>query len=135
MVGKIVFDGKKSMYAASPLPGFSSTEHKEFLIVHKEADQSGRERDFKIRIREVARVNMMQLSEYINGRSVSYIPYDAIQCLDVLLRHRAAKTLSTVGRSLYSPAKSSNLGDGVQAWTGYYQSIRPAFSQLLLNVE
>jgi eukaryotic translation initiation factor 2C len=41
-----------------------------------------------------------------------------------------------IGRSFYSPdiRKPQRLGDGLQSWCGFYQSIRPTQMGLSLNI-
>jgi len=42
----------------------------------------------------------------------------------------------SIGRSFYSPdiRKPQRLGDGLQSWCGFYQSIRPTQMGLSLNI-
>ena len=38
-------------------------------------------------------------------------------------------------RSFYTPKNSSSLGQGAEVWSGFFQSVRPAASGLVLNVD
>ncbi|MCL7034289.1 hypothetical protein MKW94_029510, partial [Papaver nudicaule] len=43
----------------------------------------------------------------------------------------------SIGKSFYSPniRKSGRLGDGLQSWCGFYQSVRPTQMGLSLNID
>ena len=46
----------------------------------------GRDRVFKVAIRQVATVSLYDLEEALEGRNVD-IPFESIQALDVVMRH------------------------------------------------
>jgi eukaryotic translation initiation factor 2C len=41
----------------------------------------------------------------------------------------------SVGRSFYTPEGSQALQGGLEAWQGYYQSARPTFGRMMINVD
>jgi eukaryotic translation initiation factor 2C len=91
-------------------------------------------------MKEVSRVNMEQLVRYLRGETGSSMPYESLQALDIVLRHKPAMRYSIVGRSLFSPegmpgSQGGQLGGGAQGWIGYHQSIRPTQSGLVVNVD
>lgn len=51
----------------------------------------GRDRVFKVAIRFVGQVSLFALEEALEGRA-RQIPMDAIQALDVVMRHLPSKT-------------------------------------------
>ena len=51
----------------------------------------GRDRTFKVGIRWMAQVSLYSLEEALEGRSQN-IPFDAIQALDVVMRHLPSMT-------------------------------------------
>ncbi|KAJ3294810.1 eukaryotic translation initiation factor 2C, 2 [Borealophlyctis nickersoniae] len=146
-----VFDGRKNMFAARPLPfGDSFT----FEVVEPEGDneeeiaerqkgrdaakKAGREvrgpRTYKMRVRKVATIKMDQLREFLAGRQAT-TPYDAIMCLDIVLRHKPSYQYVTVGRSFYTQAGAQSIGGGAEVWPGYHQSIRPAGTTMKINID
>ncbi|GAB2292537.1 argonaute 1 [Dionaea muscipula] len=130
------YDGRKSLYTAGPLP-FVSKEFKITLI--DEDDRSGaprREREFKVVIKLAARVDLHHLGMFLQGRQAD-APQEALQVLDIVLRELPTSRYSPVGRSFYSPhlGRRQTLGDGLESWRGFYQSIRPTQMGLSLNID
>lgn len=130
------YDGRKSLYTAGALP-FQS---KEFSInLADEDDGSGstrRERVFKVVIKFAARADLHHLGEFLLGRQAD-APQEALQVLDIVLRELPTHRFCPVGRSFYSPdlGKKQHLGDGLESWRGFYQSIRPTQMGLSLNID
>ncbi|PWA85574.1 argonaute family protein [Artemisia annua] len=100
----LAYDGKKSAFAAGPLP-FDSKEG---------------EREFKVTIKFAARKELGHLRQFLAGRQQDN-PQETIQALDVVLRESASK--------------EGPLGDGIEYWKGFYQSLRPTQMGLSLNID
>ncbi|ERM97078.1 protein argonaute PNH1 isoform X1 [Amborella trichopoda] len=130
------YDGKKSLYTAGLLP-FTS---KEFNIkLDDEDDGMGgvrKGKEFKVAIKFVARADLHHLREFLSGRR-SDTPQEALKVLDVVLRELSSQRYYPVGRSFYSPnlRRPQRLGDGLESWCGFYQSIRPTQMGLSLNID
>ncbi|CAM6009780.1 unnamed protein product [Sphagnum balticum] len=129
------YDGRKSLYTAGPLP-FQS---KEFQILLEEDDGNNskrRERSFKVVIKFAARADLHHLGQFLAGRQAD-APQEALQVLDIVLRELPTHRYSPVGRSFYSPnlGTRQSLGDGLESWRGFYQSIRPTQMGLSLNID
>nr|XP_010914964.1 protein argonaute PNH1 [Elaeis guineensis] len=129
------YDGRKSLYTAGFLP-FNS---KEFAVkVAEEDDGIGvtREKEYKVAIRFVARADLHHLRQFIAGKQAD-APQEALQVLDIVLRELSCQRYISIGRSFYSPdiRKPHRLGDGLQSWCGFYQSIRPTQMGLSLNID
>ncbi|KAK9058632.1 hypothetical protein SSX86_023474 [Deinandra increscens subsp. villosa] len=125
----LAYDGNKSAFAAGPLP----FESKEFAV--KLTEQNGREREFKVTIKFAAKKDLSYLKEFLTGRQRD-VPQETIQALDVVLRESASIGREVVGRSLFSTEFGQGvLGDGVEFWKGFYQSLRPTQMGLSLNID
>ncbi|MQM08404.1 hypothetical protein Taro_041262 [Colocasia esculenta] len=130
------YDGRKSLYTAGPFP-FTS---KEFSIaLDDEEDGAGgqrRERQFRVVIKLAARADLHHLELFLAGRQAD-APQEALQVLDIVLRELPTKRYSPVGRSFYSPdlGRRQPLGEGLESWRGFYQSIRPTQMGLSLNID
>ncbi|KAL2930556.1 Protein argonaute 1A [Bienertia sinuspersici] len=131
------YDGRKSLYTAGPLP-FTI---KEFKISLKDEDEasgnaSRRDREFKVVIKLAARVDLHHLDMFLQGRQAD-APQEALQVLDIVLRELPTSRYSPVGRSFYSPnlGRRQPLGEGLESWRGFYQSIRPTQMGLSLNID
>ncbi|GAB4842677.1 argonaute 1B [Ancistrocladus abbreviatus] len=130
------YDGRKSLYTAGPLP-FVTKEFKITLI--DEDDGSGaprRQREFRVVIKLAARVDLHHLGMFLQGRQAD-APQEALQVLDIVLRELPTTRYSPVGRSFYSPGlgRRQPLGEGLESWRGFYQSIRPTQMGLSLNID
>ncbi|KAG9129251.1 hypothetical protein Leryth_006460 [Lithospermum erythrorhizon] len=131
-----VYDGRKSLYTAGPLP-FVSSEFRITLV--DDEDGSGaprREREFKVVIKLAARADLHHLGMFLQGRQAD-APQEALQVLDIVLRELPTSRFCPVGRSFYSPylGKRQPLGEGLESWRGFYQSIRPTQMGLSLNID
>nr|ABL63484.1 argonaute 1 [Pisum sativum] len=64
-------------------------------------------------------------------------PQEALQVLDIVLRELPTTRYCPVGRSFYSPdlGRRQPLGEGLESWRGFYQSIRPTQMGLSLNID
>ena len=94
-----------------------------------------RERNFKVVIKFAARADLHHLGEFLQGRQAD-APQEALQVLDIVLRELPTQRFCPVGRSFYSPnlGRRQQLGEGLESWRGFYQSIRPTQMGLSLNI-
>ncbi|CAI0380461.1 unnamed protein product [Linum tenue] len=130
------YDGRKSLYTAGPLP-FTSKEFHITLI--DEDDGTGgqrRERVFKVVIKFAARADLHHLGLFLQGKQAD-APQEALQVLDIVLRELPNVNYTPVGRSFYHPdiGRRQPLGEGLESWRGFYQSIRPTQMGLSLNID
>ncbi|XP_033109683.1 protein argonaute-2-like isoform X1 [Anneissia japonica] len=126
-----VFDGRKNLYTKEPLPIGNDPVEMEVSLPGE-----GRDRSFKISMKYVAKVSLQSLEQALEGR-ISLIPYDAIQAIDVVMRHLPSMTYTPVGRSFFSAPESYNppLGGGREVWFGFHQSVRPSMWKMMLNID
>lgn len=78
---------------------------------------------------------MNQSAPIILGRQKE-TPLETLQVLNVVLRESLTKNYVPVGRSFFSPTLgwTDSLGDVLECWIGFYQSIRPRQMGLSLNI-
>jgi eukaryotic translation initiation factor 2C len=91
-------------------------------------------RKFNIRLKMASLLDMTKVQDFIHGRLLE-APTEALQALDVLMRHRPSMLLATVGRSFFTRNDAKLLGDGAECWMGFHQSLRPARGKLLVNID
>ncbi|KAM5570275.1 protein argonaute 1B-like [Rosa sericea] len=132
------YDGRKSLYTAGPLP-FSSKDFK--IMLADDDDGSGgqrkeKEREFKVVVKFAARADLHHLELFLMGRQAE-APQEALQVLDIVLRELPTASYFPVARSFYSPdlGRRQSLGEGLESWRGFYQSIRPTQMGLSLNID
>ncbi|CAM0944723.1 unnamed protein product [Alopecurus aequalis] len=133
------YDGRKSLYTAGPLPFTARTFE---VVLQDEEDRLGgaqvaqrREKHFTVVIKFAARADLHHLAMFLAGKQPD-APQEAIQVLDIVLRELPTARYSPVARSFYSPnlGRRQQLGDGLESWRGFYQSIRPTQMGLSLNI-
>ena len=75
-------------------------------------------------------------NHYFLGRART-IPFDAVQALDVVMRHLPSMTYTPVGRSFFSSPDGyyHPLGGGREVWFGFHQSVRPSQWKMMLNID
>ncbi|CAM0944728.1 unnamed protein product [Alopecurus aequalis] len=134
------YDGRKSLYTAGPLPFTARTFE---VVLQDEEDRLGgaqvaqrREKHFTVVIKFAARADLHHLAMFLAGKQPD-APQEAIQVLDIVLRELPTARYSPVARSFYSPnlGRRQQLGDGLESWRGFYQSIRPTQMGLSLNID
>ncbi|MCD7456268.1 argonaute 1B [Datura stramonium] len=130
------YDGRKSLYTAGPLP-FVQKEFKITLIDDEDGPGGARrEREFKVVIKFASRADLHHLGMFLEGRQAD-APQEALQVLDIVLRELPTSRYCPVARSFYSPdlGRRQPLGEGLESWRGFYQSIRPTQMGLSLNID
>ncbi|CAN0857208.1 Protein argonaute 10 [Linum grandiflorum] len=130
------YDGRKSLYTAGELP-FALKEFTIKLIDDEDGiNGPKREREFKVALKFVARANMYHLGQFLAGKRAD-APQEALKILDIVLRELSTKRYCPVGRSFFSPniRAPQRLGEGLESWCGFYQSIRPTQMGLSLNID
>uniref|UniRef100_J3LTS6 Piwi domain-containing protein n=2 Tax=Oryza brachyantha TaxID=4533 RepID=J3LTS6_ORYBR len=134
--GKLpAYDGRKSLYTAGSLP-FESEEFVVKLIDPEKRDKERAEREYKITIRIAGRTDLYHLQQFLLGRQRD-MPQETIQVLDVVLRESPSWNYVTVSRSFFSTqfGHRGDIGEGLECWRGYYQSLRPTQMGLSLNID
>ncbi|KAF9194167.1 hypothetical protein BGZ50_006646 [Haplosporangium sp. Z 11] len=130
-----VYDGRKNIFSHRKLPFESRT----FNVFLPGDIQSNSKRDvpvFKLKIKAAATINLEELHQFLQGKSsLTNNILTAIMALDVLMRHKPAMQHATIGSSFYTPVGKQPLTGPLDAWRGYYQSVRPALGKMLINVD
>ncbi|XVE59476.1 hypothetical protein DITRI_Ditri05aG0049100 [Diplodiscus trichospermus] len=133
------YDGRKSLYTAGALP-FDS---KEFVVKLIDEDRNRasstsarKERQYKVAIKLVSKPDLHYLQEFLRRRHFE-CPQETIQVLDVVLRAKPSENYTVVGRAFFSPnlGQTGELGNGIEYWKGFYQSLRPTQMGLSLNID
>ena len=102
------------------------------LMVDLDAERGQQSRDsntFRVAIKRTARVNLAQLQAYLDGKApMDEAVISAITFLDHLLRETPSKSAINIRRSYFARmgADRAQLGQGVEAMKGVYQSMRVA---------
>ncbi|KAF8907085.1 argonaute-like protein [Gymnopilus junonius] len=147
----IAHDRSQRLVSAKKLP-----QPLDIQIPFYEEHERGPAKDAKVYMMSIKldrELNTSELTSYMEGqaRYHSYDPLPLLSALNLVTQHHANKTgfrigrlvkkdgenaKERVGRSRYFfPASERlNLGPGIEAVQGFYASVRPAFKQLMVNV-
>ncbi|CAI5454435.1 unnamed protein product [Caenorhabditis angaria] len=140
-----VYDGKRNMYTRDPL--HIGRDRMDFEVVLP--GDSAVERQFSVSLKWIGQVSLSSLEDAMEGR-VRQVPFEAVQAMDVILRHLPSLKYTPVGRSFFSPPAAgqhnapshgsqyhaeSKLGGGREVWFGFHQSVRPSQWKMMLNID
>ncbi|CAJ0967174.1 unnamed protein product [Ranitomeya imitator] len=129
---KPVFDGRKNLYTAMPLP----ITREKVVELEVTLPGEGKDRIFKVAIKWMACVSLQALHDALSGRLPS-VPFETIQALDVVMRHLPSMRYTPVGRSFFTASEgcANPLGGGREVWFGFHQSVRPSLWKMMLNID
>lgn len=136
---RAVYDGRKNLFAARELPfgGSNSAEFDVTLGNPAEVSPSGRgPKVYKIRLTHVAEINPEVLARFLEGKqSHDNTVLTAITALNVVIRMEPSLKYPFNVRSFFTNRETKDIGGGIELWRGYFQSVRPAVGQMLINVD
>ncbi|OAX43740.1 Piwi-domain-containing protein [Rhizopogon vinicolor AM-OR11-026] len=96
-------------------------------------------KEYTLTITFVQEINTQDLMSYLNGDAQhrNYNTLPVISALNLILAAHPLRSGIKVGQDRYffrSAAVPQTLGGGLEAWKGFYSSVRPAHRQLMVNV-
>ncbi|KAF9359202.1 Eukaryotic translation initiation factor 2C [Mortierella sp. AD094] len=129
-----VFDGRKNLFS----PKKFSFDSRTFDVVLP-GDMNNKRSPipvFRVKIKKAATINLEELNRFLQGKcALTNNCMTAIMSLDVLIRHKPAMVHVTIGRAFYTSAARHTLSGSLEAWRGYYQSVRPTSDRMMINID
>ncbi|GBP33476.1 Protein argonaute-2 [Eumeta japonica] len=117
----VAFDQMKNFYSMKALPNVTSTER--FTDNVEIVDNNGKKMSFEVSYKSTGVVDLNTIMEYMKGGTSLNPPTEAIQCVDVILRQGTLQSYVKCGRTFFiRPANPIPLEDGLEMWTGLFQS-------------
>ncbi|KAH9914769.1 argonaute-like protein [Epithele typhae] len=137
---RAVYDGRANMYCTRELPFGPSGSHKaSSLRSAQPAATEGRPRGpktYTVKLTHAATINPEVLSRFLKGKqSQDNAILTAIQALNVAVRMEPYSRYPFNTRSFFTSQGSRDIGSGMHLWRGYFQSVRPSFGRMLINVD
>ncbi|KAJ3673028.1 hypothetical protein LUZ60_006402 [Juncus effusus] len=135
-----VFDGRNILY--SPIE--FQEEKLEFyvsLLIPSHGEnpiKNRKEKLFRVNIKLVSKLSGRDLNKHLKEEeNARPLPQDYLHALDIVLREGPAESCVPIGRSLYTDLMGGerDLGGGITAMRGFFQSLRPTQQGLSLNVD
>ncbi|KAI0917033.1 hypothetical protein AcW2_007273 [Taiwanofungus camphoratus] len=134
--GYIAHDRKQRLVSAKELPQPLSVSIR--FVEEGETAPRDNALEFTVDINFVRELNTSQLTQYMEGQPEyqDHDPLPLISALNLVLQQHANKTGIRVGRNRYfSPSSEWRpLALGLEAWKGFFMSVRPAYKQLMVNI-
>ncbi|EPX71823.1 argonaute [Schizosaccharomyces octosporus yFS286] len=122
-----VYDGKSLLWTKDDVEDF-------FISVN--IGNEKREQLIDFGIQKTTTINLQTLTEFVNSKyAVDSHVLSGVMFLDLLLKKRPSETLYGFMRSFFSGEFTFALGNGIEAWKGFYQTIRPTQGQMSVNVD
>ncbi|KAI0942708.1 hypothetical protein AcW1_003267 [Taiwanofungus camphoratus] len=94
--------------------------------------------EFTVDINFLRELNTSQLTQYMEGQPEyqDHDPLPLIPALSLVLQQHANKIGTRAGRNRYFFPSSERrpLALGLEAWKGFFMSVRPAYKQLMVNI-
>ncbi|KAH7882934.1 ribonuclease H-like domain-containing protein [Phlebopus sp. FC_14] len=138
MVGRVAHDNSAKLIAASELPQPLAIKVPYYDEGESGPPQQGG-KEYTLTIKFIQEIDTGNLMNYLEGHA-QYRNYDilpVLAALNVILAASPSQTGVMVGRNRFffrSAATPAPLGGGLEAWQGFYSSVRPAHKQLMVNV-
>ncbi|KAH8993572.1 argonaute-like protein [Lactarius hatsudake] len=140
--GCVAHDFSAKLIAAKILPQPLTVT----VLYFEEDDDSGNDRgkkEYTLTIKYIQPIETDSLQQYLVGHAQfrTYDIFPVIAALNLILSAHPNRTQEgggvVVGRNRYffpSASPPVSLGGKLEAWMGFYSSVRPSFSQLMVNV-
>ncbi|EEE59067.1 hypothetical protein OsJ_10865 [Oryza sativa Japonica Group] len=129
------YDGRESLYTNGSLP----FESKESVVKVFDPEKNAKERaqkEFKITIEIVGKTNLYHLQRFLLGKHRG-IAQEIIHVFDVILSDKLSRNHVTGPRSFLCTqiGHQGYIGDGLDSWRGYHQSLRLRKIGISLNTD
>ncbi|KAG8855769.1 hypothetical protein FRB91_001714, partial [Serendipita sp. 411] len=92
---------------------------------------------YKVEIVKTAELDTKQLTQHVGGdlanKDIDINPI--VSAINLIIQMQSSRTGIRVGRNrhFFGPPVQS-IGNGVEAWRGYYASVRPAWNTMMVNI-
>ncbi|KAF8268490.1 argonaute-like protein [Lactarius quietus] len=132
------YDGKKNLYTTCDLQ-FENGAQEYVVPIPPSPGEGGRERQdptYRVRLTLVQSINPEVLQRYVDGeQSRDNSVSTALMALNVAIRMAPNQRYPHNARSFFTERIKREIGGGIVLWRGYFQSVRPAIGQILINVD
>ncbi|KAJ7052794.1 argonaute-like protein [Mycena amicta] len=140
LTNKVVHDSSAKLVSVSQLP-----QPLQIRIPFYDADDNPPAptdksyKEYTLKITFTQPLDIQALQEYVSG-NFQYRDYDImplLSAMNLLLASHANRTGTQIGRNrFFFPADDQpvSLGGGLEAFRGFYSSVRPAHNQLMVNL-
>ncbi|KAI0289730.1 argonaute-like protein [Russula brevipes] len=131
-----VYDGRKNLFTSFDL-GFESGAREYIVPLGHPSDRGAQStEEFTVRLTYVTSINPEVLQRFLKGEQRhDNEGLTAIMALNVVIRTEPSLRYPSKGRSFFTNHDTRPIGGGIHLWRGYFQSLRPSISRMLINVD
>ncbi|KAF9563867.1 argonaute-like protein [Agrocybe pediades] len=139
LAGAVAHDHSAKLIASKKLPQPLSIR---VPFYEKDEAPTANGKEYTLTITFIQNIDLSAVTEYLRG-NLQYRDYDILPILSTLnivlaaFPNRSDGPGVMVGRNRFffpTAAQPFNLGGGLEAWKGFYSSVRPSHNQLMVNV-
>ncbi|KAF8914445.1 PAZ domain-containing protein, partial [Gymnopilus junonius] len=132
-----VYDTKKNIYSINPLPLGPNDAASFDVTLEQDGPPSGRPpKVYQFKVTKVAEINTELLHRFIAGQQTLDNPvFTAIMAFNVVIRMRPNEKHPFNVRSFFVPQGKRPIGNGIELWHGYFQSVRPSQNKMYINLD
>ncbi|KAJ7368370.1 argonaute-like protein, partial [Mycena albidolilacea] len=134
---RCVYDGRKNIFSIHRLKFDTGSQEFDVTLAGEAPSASGKgPKVYKIKLTHVAEINPEVLHRFIEGKgSHDNTVLTAITALNVVIRMQPSLSYPFNVRSFFTDREIKDIGSGLELWRGYFQSVRPGISKMLINVD
>ncbi|PKY23704.1 Piwi-domain-containing protein [Rhizophagus irregularis] len=135
---KPVFDGTKNMFTHKSLPFQDRSFDVKYVELEEDNAPMGSKRPFRrftIRIRRTRDIFMDDLFRFLHAKgNMTWNCKRAITAMGTIISHEISINHPTI-RNLFYTSQGARLFEGIEAWPGYYQLVRPTMGKMMINID
>ncbi|KAG8740062.1 hypothetical protein FRC10_004782 [Ceratobasidium sp. 414] len=135
-------DNMKRLISLKNIPVTGAAQVFSISVTYFEEDEDGpneRSKNYRIALKLTTEHQTSEMTKYLGGTTGydTFDPQPMLSAFNILLAKYPSQHGVMVGRNKWffpTPGSAAELGTGLQAYRGFYSSVRPSFQQLMVNV-
>ncbi|CEL53059.1 Protein argonaute 1B OS=Oryza sativa subsp, japonica GN=AGO1B PE=2 SV=3 [Rhizoctonia solani AG-1 IB] len=133
-------DNMKRLVSMKEIPVTGVAQVFSLAVAYFEEGEDGpddKSKTYRVSLKPTTVHNTDDMTKYVAGADESFDPQPMLSAFNILLAKYPSQHGIMVGRNKWffpSLHQASDLGRGLEAFRGYYSSVRPSFQQLMVNV-
>ncbi|KAJ7481900.1 hypothetical protein FB451DRAFT_1171033 [Mycena latifolia] len=133
---RAVFDGRKNLFSTVELNLGGDSRESDVSLSGGQSNSNRPPKIWKVRLAKVNTINLEVLQRFIKmQQSRDNDVSTALTAANVVIHMEPSERFPVLGRSFFTSEGSRNIGRGLILRRGYFQSIRPVFDRMLINVD
>ncbi|KAG8690952.1 hypothetical protein FRC08_010309 [Ceratobasidium sp. 394] len=135
-------DNMRRLISLKKIPVTGAAQVFSAAVTYFEEDEDGpneRSKNYRISLKLTTEHQTSEMTKYLGGAAGYDIfdPQPMLSAFNILLAKYPSQHGVMVGRNKWffpTPGQAADLGTGLEAYRGFYSSVRPSFQQLMVNV-